>query len=110
MGKFAKRFTKEEFKKELTEHLSAMPKGHFRSPAKIEEHAEWKAEYYERALKALDDAKEKLANIADSHPDAGAKEDAKAAMKRIDDAVNAYGDASLNQNSEWDGPWQVDNE
>lgn len=108
MGKFAKRFSKEEFKKELTEHLSAMPKGHFRSPAKLEKHAEWKAEYYQRALDALDEAKEKLERIAKSHPEQSARDEAGAAIKKIDEAVNAYGDASLNQNSDWNNPWQVD--
>lgn len=108
MGKYAKRFTKADFKKELTEHLLSMPKQYFASRKHLEEHAEKKAEYYSRALSALDEAAEHLKKIADSHPKPEAQEDAKSALKKIDEAINAYGDASMNQNQNWNDPYQVE--
>lgn len=108
MGKYAKRFSKDDFKKELVEHLASMPKQYFASKKHLEEHAAKKAEYYSRALTALDEASERLKRIADTHPEPGAREDADAALKKIDEAISAYGDASLNQNNSWNEPFNVE--
>lgn len=108
MGKYAKRFKKEDFKKELAEHLMSMPKEYFGSRKHIEEHAGKKAEYYSRALAALDEASDRLKRIAETHKDESAKKEAKLALKKIDEAINAYGDASMNQNHDWNNPFHVE--
>ena len=99
MGEFNRRFTKEEFAEELAKHLKSMPPGHLKAPKKIEEHAAKKAEYYANALNALDEAKKQLENIRENAPDK--TDDLEAAIKKIDEGINAYGDAALNENSIW---------
>lgn len=100
MADYKRRFTRDEFKKELIEHLSDAPKG-FRAKNKLEKHAELKAGHYEQALRSLDVVAEKLRKLAESHPEAEAKADAEEALKQIDEAINAYGMAAMDQNSHW---------
>lgn len=100
MKKFDKRFTKEEFKKELVEHLKTMPAD--LKPAQLEKHAEVKAEHYARANQRLDEAVNALKSLAASTTDAGEKQKIDLAIKRVDEAIAAYGEASLAYNSQWD--------
>lgn len=108
MGKYNRRFSKEEYKQELAKHLLSMPKQYFASRKHIEEHAQKKAEYYDRALKALDEAIARVKRIAETHPEVTAREDADAALKKIDEAIGAYGDASMNQNQDWNNPFDIE--
>ena len=101
MPNYNRRFTKDEFKQELTKHLEDVPPGFLRARDKLEKHAEAKAGHYERALNALDDAAAKLKAIAESHPDDSARQEADTALKKIDEAINAYGEAAMDFNSIW---------
>lgn len=103
MPNYRRRFSKEEFKNELISHLRDIPPGLARAPKRLEAHAELKAAHYEAALKALDDAVEKLRNIAAKNTDPQTQQDAKLAIQRISEAVDTYGEASMSQNSIWDG-------
>lgn len=100
MADYKRRFTKEEFKRELMAHLRDAPKG-FQAKDRLEAHAEIKAEHYERALKALDSAAERLRKIAATHPDETARVEADTGLREIEEAINAYGEASMDQNSQW---------
>lgn len=100
MANFKRRFTKDEFKKELTEHLGAIPPGHLKAPAKLEAHAEKKAEHYAQAVAALDRAAERLRAMAAANP--VMKTDTDACIKEINDAVDTYGEASLYGNGQWE--------
>lgn len=99
MTDYKKRFTKDEFKRELVEHLRAMPPGHLQSPAKLEPNAEKKAEHYAQALAALDRAADKLRAMAASNPEL--KSDADEAIKEINDAIDTYGEVSMSGNGSW---------
>lgn len=101
MANYKKRFTKEEFKKELMQHMSDMPPGFLKARDKLDKHVEDKANHYIAALAALDAAADKLRSVAASHPDPSARQDADEALKKIDDAINAYGDASMSWNNGW---------
>ena len=100
MAKYGRRFKKDEFKNELMAHLRDAPKG-FQAKDRLEKHAELKAGHYERALQALDAATERLQKIAETHPDATAQLEAQSAIKNIEEAINAYGEAAMDQNSQW---------
>lgn len=102
MAKYKRRFTKEDFQKELFTHLKDMPPGHLKAHDKLEQIAQWKAEHYARALDALDRAAERMKKVAETHPDPSARLEAENAMTEISDAVNAYGEASLSGNSRWE--------
>lgn len=99
MANYRRRFTRDEFKKELVAHLADAPRGLSRQ--KLEEHAERKAAHYEQALHALDAVAERLKKLAETHPDETAKTDAEEALKQIDEAISAYGMAAMDQNSQW---------
>lgn len=101
MANYKRRFTKDEFKKELMAHLRDAPKG-FQAKERLEKHAEVKAGHYERALQALDAATNRLRKIAETHPDDSARQEANLCVQEIEEAVNAYGEASMDQNSHWD--------
>lgn len=101
MKKYEKRFTKEEYQRELIQHLSDMPPGFLKAKDKLEKHAAEKAEHYERALKALDEATERLKAIRASGDAATVTTDADEAIRKIEEAVNAYGTASMHYNGEW---------
>lgn len=105
MPNYNRRFTKEEFQKELFTHLKDMPPGHMQAPKKLEENARQKAEHYARALDALDSVAERIKKIAASHPDETVRAEADAAVKEIDEAINAYGEASMTGNSGWGGTY-----
>lgn len=100
MGEFNRRFTKEQFADELAKHLKSMPPGHLKAPKKLEEHASKKAEYYASALAALDEARKHLEEIKQANPDQAGSVDT--AISKIEEGINAYGDAALNENSIWD--------
>lgn len=108
MPNYKRRFTKDEFAKELFIHLRDMPPGHLRAHDKLEEIAKWKADHYSRALDALDAATERVRKIAASHPDPRVQREAEAAVKQINDAINAYGEASMSGNSEWNPVWNAE--
>lgn len=101
MANFKRRFTKEEFKKEMFTHLKDIPPGHLKNPKKLEESAEYKASHYSEALKALDAAAARIRKMAEASQDANAKTEADAAIKEINDAINAYGEAAMSGNSTW---------
>lgn len=101
MANYKRRFTKDEFKNELMAHLRDAPAG-FQAKDRLERHAELKAGHYERALVALDSATERLRKIAATHPDEGARKDAEAAVSEINSAIDAYGEAAMDQNSQWE--------
>lgn len=105
MPNYNRRFTKDEFKKEMFTHLKDMPPGYLKAPKKLEEVAEWKAEHYERALNALDSAAARLKKIADTHQDDSARKEAESGLNEITNAINAYGEASMSGNSKWE-PYQ----
>lgn len=100
MANFKRRFTKDEFKQELFEHLRSIPPGHLNAPKKLEAHAEKKAEHYVQALAALDRAAERLRAMAADNP--GLQADTDACIKEINDAVDTYGEVSLYGNSIWE--------
>lgn len=101
MANYKRRFTKEQFKQELFTHLHDMPRGHYRSKKHLEENAAMKAEHYQQALEALDSAADRLRNLAQTHSDAEAKKEADTAVSEINAAIEAYGEASMAGNSEW---------
>lgn len=101
MVDYNRRFSKEEFKEELAKHLSDMPPGFLKAKDKLDKHVSDKAENYAKALAALDEASDKLKQIASSHPEESARNDADAALKKIDEAIGAYGTASMDWNSIW---------
>ncbi len=103
MTNYKRRFTKDEFKQELVNHLRDMPPGLARARGRLEAHAEMKAAHYEKALAALDAAMERVQRIAASHPDEGARQEADSAIREINAAIETYGEASMAQNSSWDG-------
>lgn len=103
MPNYKRRFTKDEFKQELVNHLRDMPPGLSRAQDRLEAHAELKAAHYEQALAALDAAMERVQRIAASHPDESARLEADAAIKEINSAIETYGEASMVQNSIWGG-------
>lgn len=102
MANYKRRFTKEEFRKELFTHLRDMPPQYLHKHENLEEIAKVKAEHYSRALDALDAAMDRVRKIASTHQDAEAQKDADLALKEINDAINAYGEASMSGNSSWD--------
>lgn len=102
MPNYKRRFTKEEFQQELFTHLKDMPPGHLHAHDKLEQIAQWKAEHYSRALEALDRAAERIRKVAHAHPDPAFQQDAENALTEINDAINAYGEASLSGNSRWE--------
>lgn len=99
MKKFDRRFNREEFAKELAEHITNKPKD--LSDKIIKKNAETKAVHYERALKLLDELSDDLKKISESHNDPSVKETAKRGVKLIEKSVAAYGEASLDFNNEW---------
>lgn len=101
MSKYKRRFTKDEFKQELLTHLHDMPKGHFQSKKHLEKNATIKAEHYDRALAALDSVADRLRKIASTHPEASARQEADSALVEINNAIDAYGEASMSGNSNW---------
>ena len=105
MANFKRRFTKEEFQKELFTHLKDMPPGYLRAHDKLEQITQWKADHYSTALAALDSAAERLKKLAESHPDAAARQEAESGVKEINEAIDAYGEASLSGNSVWNPIW-----
>jgi tetratricopeptide (TPR) repeat protein len=102
MVDYNRRFSKKEFKDELMKHMSDMPPGFLKAKDKLEKHVETKAGRYADALAALDEAASKLKEIAASHPDDTARKDADAALKKIDEAIGAYGEASMLFNNRWE--------
>jgi len=100
MANYKRRFTKEEFQKEMFTHLRDIPPGHLKNPKKLEESAAYKAEHYAQALDALDAAVARIKKLAESAPEEN-KAEADAAVKEISDAINAYGEAAMSGNSSW---------
>ena len=101
MVDYRKRFTKEEFADELQKHLEKCPPGFLQAKDKLANHVQAKSEKYMEALAALDRAAEKMRTVAATHPDAQARQDADAAVKEIDTAISAYGEASMMFNHDW---------
>lgn len=99
MTNYRRRFTKDEFKKELMEHLGAMPPGHLQAPHKLDSNAERKAELYTQALAALDRAADRIRQMASANPEL--KPHADDAIREIDDAVDTYGEVSMSGNGSW---------
>ena len=101
MVDYRKRFTKAEFADELHKHLETCPPGFLQAKDKLAKHVQAKTDKYMEALAALDRAAEKMRTVAASHPDAKARLDADAAVKEIDTAISAYGEASMVFNNDW---------
>lgn len=103
MPNYKRRFTKEEFKQELASHLRDVPPGLLKAPHRLAAHTELKAGHYEAALAALDAAVARVRQIAATHPDEQARQEADTAIREINDAIDTYGEAAMVQNSNWDG-------
>lgn len=101
MKKYRKRFTKEEFKKELVDHIKSKPAKY--DDKQFEKYADKKAGHYLEALESLDQATKKIRQIAANHPDPQAKKEADFAIRQIEDSIAAYGDAVFDYNSSWVG-------
>lgn len=101
MADYKRRFTKDEFKNEMFTHLRDIPPGHLKNPKKLEESAEYKAAHYEKALEALDAAMARITKMAESSQDETASAEAELAIREINDAINAYGEAAMSGNSSW---------
>jgi uncharacterized protein YyaL (SSP411 family) len=101
MAKFDRRFTRDEFVKEMVTHLKDMPPGFTQSRKNLEAIAEYKAEQYQKAIEALDMAANKLKKLNEANTDPTIKQETEAAIKSIDEAISAYGVASFGFNSQW---------
>lgn len=101
MQKFNKRFSQEEFKKELVEHLKSKPLD--LTDEQLEKHAATKAEHYAQALAHIDHVSDHLKKIAANLPDEASKTELDLALKKLDEAIEAYGEASLSFNNSWQG-------
>lgn len=100
MADFKKRFTRQEFAKELKEHLESVPTDAAHRGL-IQKNAEHKANKYVETLRLLDQVSQTLAEIAAKSEDPDLKKRAEAGIKQVEDAVNTYGETSLNYNSVW---------
>lgn len=100
MADFKKRFTRQEFVKELKEHLESVPT-EAAHRGLIQKNAEHKANKYTEALRLLDQVSATLAEVASKTEDPSLKKKAEASIKQVDDAINTYGETSLDFNSVW---------
>lgn len=99
MNNFKRRFSKDEFTRELAEHLRALKPADLQAPHKLEANAARKAEHYSAAIAALDRAAERIRQMAATNPEL--QQDADEAVKEINEAIDTYGEASLYGNGSW---------
>lgn len=102
MNQFRRRFSRDEFIKELREHIASKPET--LSEDELNTHVHRKALHYEEAINRLDKVKDtikKLRDEADRARDMARKNQLDLSIKEIDEAIDAYGVASLDQNANW---------
>lgn len=96
---YRRRFGRDEMRSELVKHFQAIPE-QGRGKA-LEAAAEVKAQRYDEALRHLDSLRQRLQEAAEK--DSSLKELADSGIREIDEAIDAYGEASLVVNHTWNG-------
>ena len=103
MPNYRKRFTLKEFQEAYAKHLGDVPPGLLKSKKRLEAVAGIKAAYYEQALASLDEAVARIREMAVKDSNGLLQDDAEAAIKEINTAIDTFGESSLVKNSHWDG-------
>lgn len=102
MSQFRRRFKRDDFARELRDHLATKPETF--TDEQLDAHVHRKAEHYEEAINRLDKVRSTLTQLrdeADRARDTGKKEKLDLSIGEIDEAIDAYGVASLYQNAHW---------
>lgn len=109
MSQYRKRFTEEEFAKELHSHLKATPKDF--TDDQLAKQAQAKARHYKKAVDELDGVSKRLKQLAEKHGDETLRKEVNFSIKRIERAIGAYGEASMVFNhayASWSEPDVID--
>lgn len=109
MSQYRKRFTEEEFAKELHEHIKATPKDF--TDEQLAKQTRAKARHYKKAIDELDSVSKRLKQLAEKYNDDTLRKEVDFSINRIERAIGAYGEASLIHNhvhASWSEPDQID--
>lgn len=93
MSQYRKRFTEEEFAKELHEHIKAIPKDF--TDEQLAKQTRAKARHYKKAIDELDGVSKRLKQLAEKHGDDALRKEVDFSISRIERAIGAYGEASM---------------
>lgn len=102
MNHYRRRFSRDEFSRELRDHIASKPET--LTDDELDTHVQNKAMHYEEAITRLDRVKHTIARLrdeADRAQDTARKKQLDLSIKEIDEAIDAYGVASLDQNANW---------
>lgn len=109
MSKYRKRFSEDEFARELRDHIKSMPSDF--TEKQLEQQAKHKARHYKKAVDELDNVSRRLKKLAEKHGDDELKKEVDFSISRIERAIGAYGEASMVYNhmfGSWEEPDQID--
>lgn len=109
MSKYRKRFSEDEFARELFDHIKATPSEF--DDKKLEKQTRAKARHYKKAIDELDGVSKRLKKIAEKYDDDEVKKEIDFSIQRIERAIGAYGEATMLFNHtfmSWDEPDEID--
>ena len=93
-----------KFRSATVKHLKKMPKNKMKAKA-VTAMAKGRTKHYGRGASLVKQVSDTLRQLAASHPNSSVKKQAKLAIRKLADAQNAFGAASLCQGVD---PWDKD--
>lgn len=109
MSKYRKRFSEDEFAKELYDHIKATPTDF--DDSKLEKQVKAKARHYKKAVDELDGVSKRLKKLAEKYSDDEMRKEIDFSIQRIERAIGAYGEATMIFNhtfDSWKEPGSID--